>query len=126
MSLPRWSDQRVEQLVGGLLRVGVLVAALVVAAGGVEYLRREGHRTHDYRVFASEPRDLRGVAGILHDVATGSSAGIIQLGLLLLMATPVARVLLSVIAFALQRDRLYVGVTLVVLSVLLYSLLASG
>ena len=45
------------------------------------------------------------------------------LGALVLLATPVARVAFSVLAFALQRDRLYVGVTLFVLSVLAYSLL---
>ena len=45
----------------------------------------------------------------------------IQLGLLALLGTPVARVAFSVVAFALQRDWLYVGVTLWVLAVLLWS-----
>jgi uncharacterized membrane protein len=45
-----------------------------------------------------------------------------QLGLLLLIATPVARVAFSVFAFALQRDRLYVVVTLAVLGVLAFSM----
>jgi len=48
--------------------------------------------------------------------------GLIQLGLLLLLATPVARVAFSVVAFLLQRDRLYVLVTLIVLGILLYSI----
>ena len=52
-----------------------------------------------------------------------SSGGIIQAGLLLLIATPVARVVFSVFAFALQRDRTYVFVTLIVLGILLYSLM---
>jgi uncharacterized membrane protein len=43
--------------------------------------------------------------------------------MLLLMATPIARVALCAFAFFEQRDRLYVGVTLVVLAVLLYSLI---
>jgi uncharacterized membrane protein len=47
---------------------------------------------------------------------------IIQFGLLLLIATPVARVLISAVAFALQRDRTYVLITLAVLGVLLLSL----
>ena len=46
----------------------------------------------------------------------------IQLGLLVLIATPIARVAFSLVAFALQRDRIYVIVTLIVLAVLLYSL----
>jgi uncharacterized membrane protein len=62
------------------------------------------------------------MSGIVRDALTLRGRGIIQLGLLLLIATPVARVAFSVAAFAFQRDRLYVVVTLVVLAILLYSL----
>jgi Protein of unknown function (DUF1634) len=41
---------------------------------------------------------------------------------LLLLATPVARVVFSIAAFALERDRMYVGITLVVLAILAYGL----
>jgi len=44
--------------------------------------------------------------------------------MLLLILTPVARVGFSVVAFVVERDRMYVAMTLVVLAVLLYSLLA--
>ena len=54
------------------------------------------------------------------------SRGLIQFGLLLLIAVPVARVAFSVVAFALQRDRTYVVVTLIVLAVLLYGLTRAG
>jgi uncharacterized membrane protein len=53
------------------------------------------------------------------------AAAVIQLGLLLLVATPVARVIFSVFAFAWERDWLYVLLTLIVLAVLLYSLFAA-
>jgi uncharacterized membrane protein len=62
------------------------------------------------------------VEGILGQVRAWRGRGIIQLGLLLLIATPVARVAFSVVAFALERDRLYVGITLIVLAVLAFSL----
>jgi uncharacterized membrane protein len=39
-----------------------------------------------------------------------------------LVATPVARVLFSLVGFAIQRDRTYVAVTLIVLAVLIYGL----
>jgi uncharacterized membrane protein len=58
----------------------------------------------------------------MKDVLSFRGRGIIQLGLLLLIATPIARVALSVVAFAIQRDRLYVVATLIVLAVLMYSL----
>lgn len=117
-----WSDQRVEQFLGNLLRVGVLLAATVVLAGGVLYLLQHGKEVKDFGTFEGEPDHLRSFAGIIGSAFQGESRGIIQLGLLLLIATPVARVVFSVFAFALQRDRIYVVLTLIVLCVLLFSL----
>jgi uncharacterized membrane protein len=117
-----WTDQQVEQVVGNLLRVGVITAAAVVLVGGILYLVRHGDEHAELRRFASEPPDLRSPLGIAVDAFDWRSRGIIQLGLLLLIATPVARVAFSVYAFIRQRDRLYVVVTLIVLGVLLYSL----
>jgi uncharacterized membrane protein len=76
----------------------------------------------DYQVFHGEPADLRRVSGILQDALALQGRRVIQCGLLLLTATPIARVLLALVAFAWQRDRTYVLVTLLVLTVLLYSL----
>jgi uncharacterized membrane protein len=53
---------------------------------------------------------------------TLNSAAIVQLGLVLLIATPVARVAMSLVAFILQRDRVYIVVTSIVLALLIYSL----
>ncbi len=120
-----WTDQRVEETVGNLLRGGVIVAAVVVLAGGFAYLVRYGGTMPDYRVFHGEPADLRSVSGIVTDALGLRSRGIMQLGLLLLLATPVARVVFSIFAFAHQRDLTYVFITSIVLAILLYSL-ASG
>jgi uncharacterized membrane protein len=120
-----WNDEAVEAIIGNLLRVGVLVAATVVAAGGLMYLIRHGGAPASYAIFSGEPADLRHTSGILKQVLGGRSRGIIQLGLILLIATPVVRVAFSAVAFALERDRLYFVVTLIVLSILLYSLLGS-
>jgi uncharacterized membrane protein len=118
-----WSDERVEQIVGNLLRTGVLLSALVVVLGGALYLFHEGARpAREHHVFRGEPQQLRGPLYILRDAWKGNSDAVIAGGLLLLIATPIFRVLFSVMAFAFQRDRTYVAVTLVVLGVLLYSL----
>ena len=90
------------------------------------YLVRYGSTIPDYRVFRGEPSDLRDVSGIVTGAVSRHSRGLIQFGLLLLIAVPVARVAFSVVAFALQRDRTYVVVTLVVLAVLLYGLTRAG
>jgi uncharacterized membrane protein len=121
-----WTDERVEQVIGTLLRWGVVLAAAVVLAGGIMYLARYGSTIPDYRVFRGEPSDLRNVSGIVTGAVSWHSRWLILFGLLLLIATPVARVAFSVVAFALQRDRTYVVVTLIVLAVLLYSLTRAG
>jgi len=117
-----WSDEKVESMMGNLLRAGVVLAAAVVLVGGLVYLLRHGAAQPGYHVFRGEPADLRNIRGIVAEASTLRGRGIIQLGLLLLIATPVARVAFSVYAFARQGDRIYVVVTLIVLTLLLYGL----
>jgi len=121
-----WSDQRVEQTVGNLLRVGLLIATALVIVGAVIYLHNHASEMPEYRIFRGEPPELTGIPGIVAFALEWRGRGIIQLGLLVLLATPVARVIFSVVAFALQRDWFYVGVTIVVLGVLLYSIIGIG
>jgi uncharacterized membrane protein len=120
------SDHRVEQIVGRLLQIGVLVAAAVVLAGGIGLLLTYGGMPADFRVFRAEPTGLQTVGGIVRGALAFDSRAVVQLGLVLLIATPVARVALTLVAFVLQRDRLYVPITAVVLALLLYSLLFSN
>jgi uncharacterized membrane protein len=115
-------ETRFEQILGNFLRIGVLLAAAVVLLGGVLYLVRHGGEKPADRVFHGEPAALRNPTGIVKEAFRLSGRGVIQFGLLLLVATPVARVVLSVIGFLLERDFTYVVVTLIVLAVLLGSL----
>jgi uncharacterized membrane protein len=117
-----WTEERLQSMVAVLLRLGVNLAAAIVLVGGVVFLVRHGYELPHYEVFRGEPTDLRTIGGIVRDAAALSGRGLIQLGLLVLMATPVARVALSLAVFSLQRDRIYVAVTLVVLALLLLSL----
>ncbi len=116
------SDQKVEEAVGIVLRIGVVLAAAIVLAGGVYYLLQYGSTAPHYRIFRGEPSDLRSLSGILRDALRVRSRGLIQFGLVILISTPVARVILSAFAFARQRDCVYVIVTLIVLSLLVFSL----
>jgi uncharacterized membrane protein len=125
LSGTRWTDQGIENVLGNLLRAGVLLSAFVVSVGAIIYLSRHGYSHVDYRVFRREPADLRGVQGILRDSFTLQGRAIIQFGLLLLIATPVARVAFSILAFAKEGDRTYVVFTVIVFLILLYSLLGS-
>lgn len=121
----RMDDTRAEEIIGRLLRTGVLISAFVVFAGGILYLRQEGRAARDFRTFHGVSQPLRTMAGVARGAIALDPQSIIQLGLLLLIATPIARVAFAVAAFALERDWLYVGLTLLVLGVLLFSLAQS-
>ena len=121
-----WTDERLEKIVGHILQVGVIAAASVVLFGGILYLGRYGFASPHYDVFQGEPADLRSVSGIVKSALSFHTRGLIQFGVLLLIATPIARVIFSITAFALQRDRTYIFITLIVLSVLFYSLFGRG
>lgn len=122
----QWTDQRVETVVGQLLRAGVILSAGVVLLGGIVFLIRHGLELANYRVFAGEPSELRTLRGIFNRVLAFRGRGIIQLGLLLLIATPIARVAFSIFGFVEEKDRMYVAFTTIVLAILLYSLIGSS
>jgi uncharacterized membrane protein len=119
-------DQRMDQIMAILLRSGVLLAASLVFVGGVVYLSRHDLPAINYRVFQGEPQELRTVGGIFREAAKFHGRGLIQVGLLILIATPVARVLFSVFAFLYEKDWTYVGITMIVLALLCYSLFGGG
>jgi uncharacterized membrane protein len=116
------TDQQFEIFLGKLLRTGVAIAAVIVLVGGVWFLSAGARARPDYKTFHGVPAELSSVGGIFHGALGGEALALIQLGILVLIATPVARVLFSMLGFGLERDWMYVGVTAVVLVLLLYSL----
>lgn len=108
------TDEKMDIAVGLILRTGVIAAATLVALGGAVYLAK--------RTGAPLAPDLRSIAGIFRGATALEPLYIIQLGLLVLMATPVIRVVACVIGFGVERDRPYVVISLIVLALLLVSL----
>jgi uncharacterized membrane protein len=121
-----WTDEQFDIVLAHVLRAGVLVSAVVVACGGVVFLASHGFERPSYHVFRGEPVPLRSVHGVVEEALHLRGRGLVQLGLLLLIATPIARVVFSIVGFVRQRDWLYVTITLIVLALLGYSLLASS
>ena len=119
---PTDDDSKLDARIGALLRVGTLSSAFVILLGGVLYLAQHSNDRPDYHTFHGVPARLNTLSGILSGAVHGQSLAIIQLGLLMLIATPIARVLFSVVAFLAERDYLYVVVSAIVLAVLLCSL----
>lgn len=117
-----WDDQKIDEIISKMLRVGVLTAAALVLLGGVMYLFQHPGPIPDYKHFHGEPVILRDPMRIFLGAIHGRASEMIQLGLVVLILTPIARVFLCVVGFFSQRDRLYVAVSGLVLAVLLYSL----
>ena len=116
-------DVTLERRVASLLRVGALLALAVVLVGAALLLARHWSEPLDHHVFRGEPRALRSPLGIVRQALRPSGEAIVELGLLLLVLTPITRVAFSIPAFLRRRDPLYAVVTAFVLAVLLSSLL---
>jgi|KBSMisStaDraftv2_1062788.scaffolds.fasta_scaffold91388_4 uncharacterized membrane protein len=117
------TDRSIEKTVSVLLRAGVILSGLIVLAGGIYYLAAHGGEPVTYRHFMAQPAAYR----IIGQIVTGAFAlraqSVIQLGILVLIATPILRVAASLVGFVMERDTKYVAITALVLTLLLYSLL---
>jgi uncharacterized membrane protein len=118
--------RRMEKLIGVVLLTGVLASAAIVLFGGVVYMWRHGSTPVHYRIFRGEPSDLRSLAGIWKDFENGSGRGAIQFGLMLLVGIQVIRVALTGVLFLLNRDKVFVVITFLVLALLSYALFFAG
>jgi uncharacterized membrane protein len=117
-----WADKDIEQLVGRMLRYGVITASTIVLLGGVIFLVQHGQASMpSYRHFTGESAGYTTFEGILQGTLDLNAKGIIQFGVMVLIATPISRIIFSLIGFALEKDKLYVVITLIVLCVMLFS-----
>jgi uncharacterized membrane protein len=120
------TDQELDIFVAGMLRFGVTLSALVVLAGGLLFLRHPWSAIPDYSHFQAGDISLRTIPGIFHGAVRLHAQSIIQLGLIVLIATPVVRVVFCVVGFVRQRSHLYVVISSIVLMILLFSLANSA
>ena len=123
--LKEWNDDQMRNIMGSLLRVGVFIAASLVILGGILFFIRHPHEIFDYTSFKGEPAKYRQVHMILKEALNFKGRDIIQLGILILIATPVARVIFSLIGFLIEKDWIYVAITAMVLIILSVSLFSS-
>jgi uncharacterized membrane protein len=119
-----WNDQRLEKIVSGLLIAGVSLSALVVLMGGAGFLWQHGQERPNYHVFHGVPEQYRNLRGVIRSAGPLDWRTVIQVGLLLLILTPIARVAFSLAGFALEKDWTYVALTALVVAILLYSFIA--
>ncbi len=117
-------DSEIEYIMGMLLISGVLISGIVVLFGSIIYLYQNKYLTSNYDIFIGEPARLRNLNEIIKGAFHLRGRELIQFGLVLLIATPVARVIFAVMGFYMEKDRLYTLISTIVLIILLLSLLA--
>ncbi len=120
-------EQRIEQSLSKLLTGGTTVAGLVLLAGIVRLvLHAPAGVRPEYGQFSPAAERGKGVVEILKSVWVLDAHALLLAGVLLLILTPMARVVFTLAAFAVRRDWLYVGMTTLVLVVLAYGLLGGN
>lgn len=122
--MSKFKDTDMQIVIGWILRVGVLLSMSIIFIGGIIYLYRHGQVTADYHTFKSVPDFVHNWPGIFNGIITFRGRAIIQAGIILLIATPIIRVVFSAIGFVLEKDYLYTGITLLVLLIILTSMLS--
>jgi uncharacterized membrane protein len=115
-------DKDMQLIMGNLLRAGVVLSMTVVFIGGVIYLIGFGNLKADYSHFVLDERGFFSLGSIWTGLLQLNGKAIIQLGILLLIFTPISRVILAVVSFFLERDYLYVLIGLLILGIILFSL----
>jgi uncharacterized membrane protein len=117
----KFKDKDMQAVIGWVLRAGVFVSMLVVFIGGVIYLYRHGQTIANYHEFKGIPDFVHSPAGIINGILTFRGRAIIQAGIVLLIATPIVRVVFSAIGFIIEKDYLYTGITFIVLLIIVIS-----
>lgn len=112
-----------QLLLSHVLRAGTIVSISVVFIGGIFFIYRHGQSISDYRSFKGIPDFIQRPSGIFHGILALKGQAMIQLGIALLIATPILRIVFSAIGFVLEKDYLYLGISLLVLGIIFFSMM---
>jgi len=119
-----FKDTDMQVVIGWVLRIGVIVSISIVFFGGIIFLYRHGQEVVDHRKFVGIPNFIQSFKGIMYGIITFRGQAIIQFGIILLIATPILRVIFSTIGFVLEKDKLYIFISLLVLLIIFASMLS--
>lgn len=119
------SDRKIDLAISNILRSGVTVSSVITVIGAGIYLWYHSKQIPHYCTFRPQPETLTTLKGILNSALQGHGEGIMQAGVVLLLFTPIIRVAFSILAFAKQKDWIYVVVSSIVMAVLMFSLLGA-
>jgi uncharacterized membrane protein len=114
-------DADLKKTIGQLLRYGVLSASVIVLTGGIVYLVRHGGQHPQYHAFRGEPEKMKEPLLMWKAMLRGEGRPLIQIGLLVLIATPLARIVFSIFGYLLEKDYLYTVITAIVFLVIVWN-----
>ena len=119
----KFGEKDFQTIIGNLLRYGVWISLSVAFIGGIVYLMNHGSQIEDYSVFKENDRNIfEVIAAVYNGAIQGNGESLIFTGIIFLFMTPVLRVLLSLFSFLLEKDYLYVGITLIVIMIIIISI----
>lgn len=119
MEKEKFGEKDFQQLIGNLLRYGVWISLSIAFLGGIVYLSNHGTETVNYSQFIENDRSIfQVVTSVFEGVVAWQGESLIFLGIILLFLTPVLRVVLSLFSFLLEKDYLYVVITLIVIVII--------
>ncbi|KFF04313.1 hypothetical protein B0A68_20880 [Flavobacterium reichenbachii] len=123
MQHEKFGEKDFQTIIGNLLRYGVWISLSVAFLGGIVYLIHNGSHIEDYSVFKENDRNIfEVITAVYNGAIQGNGSYLIFVGIILLFLTPVLRVLLSLFSFILEKDYLYVGITLIVIAIIITSI----
>ncbi|MDR2223288.1 MAG: DUF1634 domain-containing protein [Flavobacteriaceae bacterium] len=123
MSTKKFTDADLQTIIGNVLRYGVYSALSISLVGGIILLFTQSNKTINFSTFTEKNNNIVDVIqSISSGVLQGNGESIIYLGVLLLFLTPTLRLLLSLVSFILERDWLYIFISLLVIGIIVLSL----
>lgn len=119
-----FKDKDMQAVIGWILRIGVFVSTAFVITGGIIFLFNHGHSQIDFVSFNKVPDFISNLSGVIEGVIHLKGQAIIQFGIVLLIATPVLRVIFAGIGFLLEKDYLYTFISILVLLIIITSMIS--
>lgn len=116
------NDKDIQVILGTLLRAGVIISMTIVLIGGIIFLIHQKGVITDYKVFKPELAGFSSISAIFKGLLTFHGDAIVQFGILMLIFTPVARIVFAIFSFLIEKDYLYVLIGLIILSIITISL----
>jgi len=122
-----WIEKKLEIYISKILKIGVLLSCGITLFGGILYLFQHNtllnYKTLPAEPFAGTSDYLRNLSTTLPRVFQLDGAAIIQLGIIVLIGTPIARVVFAGIVFLIEKDYMYVAISFIVLSIIFANML---